>query len=502
MLKRKVLLCILDGWGIGEKNPFNAISEADKNNFDNINKTYGSIKLNASEKKVGLPEGQFGNSEVGHMNIGAGRIILQDILRIDEGFKNGSIEQNSSLVEIKEKCKRIHICGLLSDGGVHGHQEHLFKMIEIFEKSDKQILLHCFLDGRDSSPLSGIKNMKLLLEKIRKKKNVKVVSVSGRFYSMDRDNRWERIKKAYEAIIEGSASVKKDCIQAIQESYDKKITDEFFRPVNFSDYSGVEENDGFFITNYRADRVRELLTAIFDENFLEFERKKIAKFIKPLSMIQYSKRLKKKILPLIKPLLIKNSLGEVLSQNKLNQLRITETEKYAHITYFFNGGIEDCFPEEDRILIPSPRVETYDEKPEMSAYELTKELENKIETNKYNFILTNFANPDMVGHTGNLRATIKAIEVVDECLGRIYKKCLDNNYILIVTSDHGNADVMYNKDDEIKCTTHSINPVPFIICENFKFIKNKGSLADIAPTILKIMNIKTPEEMQGSCLIE
>ena len=274
MLKRKVLLCILDGWGIGEKNPFNAISEADKNNFDNINKTYGSIKLNASEKKVGLPEGQFGNSEVGHMNIGAGRIILQDILRIDEGFKNGSIEQNNSLVEIKEKCKRIHICGLLSDGGVHGHQEHLFKMIEIFEKSDKQILLHCFLDGRDSSPLSGIKNMKLLLEKIRKKKNVKVVSVSGRFYSMDRDNRWERIKKAYEAIIEGSASVKKDCIQAIQESYDKKITDEFFRPVNFSDYSGVEENDGFFITNYRADRVRELLTAIFDENFLEFERKK------------------------------------------------------------------------------------------------------------------------------------------------------------------------------------------------------------------------------------
>jgi len=219
-------------------------------------------------------------------------------------------------------------------------------------------------------------------------------------------------------------------------------------------------------------------------------------------MIQYSKRLKKKILPLIKPLLIKNTLGEVISQNKLNQLRITETEKYAHITYFFNGGIEDCFPDEDRILIPSPRVETYDEKPEMSAFELTKELEKKIETNKYNFILTNFANPDMVGHTGNLRATIKAIEVVDECLGRIYKKCLDNNYILIVTSDHGNADVMYNRDDEIKCTTHSINPVPFIICENFKFLTNIGSLADIAPTILKIMNIKTPEEMQGSCLIE
>ena len=502
MLKRKVLLCILDGWGIADKNSFNAISEAKKKNFDNISKLYGSIKLNASEEKVGLPEGQFGNSEVGHMNIGAGRIILQDILRIDEGLQNGSIENNSSLIEIKQKCKRIHICGILSDGGVHGHQEHLFKMIDIFEKSKKQILLHCFLDGRDSSPLSGKKNMQLLLGKIRKKKNVRVASVCGRFYSMDRDNRWDRVKKAYEAIIEGSAKRKTDCIKAIQESYEKKITDEFFQPVNFSNYNGVEEHDGFFITNYRADRVRELLTAIFDENFFEFKRKKIAKFIKPSSMVQYSKRLKKRIFPIIKPLLIKNSLGEVLSQNKLTQLRITETEKYAHITYFFNGGVEDCFPAEDRVLIPSPRVETYDKKPEMSAFELTDELEKKIGTKKYNFILTNFANPDMVGHTGNLKATIKAIEVVDECLGRIYKKCIDNNYILIVTSDHGNADVMYNKDDAIECTTHSINPVPFIICENYNFLKNIGSLADIAPTILKIMNIKTPEEMQGSCLIE
>jgi len=502
MEKKKVLLCILDGWGIADKNSFNAISEAKKQNFDNINNLYGSIKLYASEKRVGLPEGQFGNSEVGHMNIGAGRIILQDILRIDEGLRNGSIENNNSVLEIKEKCKRIHICGLLSDGGVHGHQEHLFKMINIFEKSKKEILLHCFLDGRDSSPLSGKKNMQLLLDKIKKKKNVRVASVCGRFYSMDRDNRWDRIKKAYEAIIEGSASQRTDCIEAIQESYDKTITDEFFNPINLSNYRGVEENDGFFITNYRADRVRELLTAIFDENFFEFKRKKIAKFIKPLSMIQYSKRLKKKILPIIKPLFIKNSLGEVLSNSKLNQLRITETEKYAHITYFFNGGVEDSFLNEDRVLIPSPRVETYDEKPEMSAYELTNELEKKIETNKYNFILTNFANPDMVGHTGNLKATIKAIEVVDECLGRIHKKCIDNGYTLIVTSDHGNADVMYNKDDAIKCTTHSINPVPFIICQNYNFLKNDGSLADIAPTILKIMNIKIPEEMQGNCLIE
>ena len=499
-MKKKVLLCILDGWGISEESSFNAISEAKTNNFDKIIKKYGMIKLFASEDKVGLPEGQFGNSEVGHMNIGAGRVILQDILRIDKGLMNGYIENHESIKEIQSNCERIHLCGILSDGGVHGHQDHFFKMIRIFEKSNKEVLLHCFLDGRDSSPISGLENMKKLNEIIKKNKKIKVVSVCGRFFSMDRDNRWDRIEKAYKVIIEGNGEKKKDCIKAIQESYLNKVTDEFFKPINLDNYDGVKQGDGFFITNYRADRVRELLTAIFDENFTEFNRKKVANFFKPTSMIEYSKRLKKKISSIIKPLIIKKSLGEILSTNDLNQLRITETEKYAHVTYFFNGGIEETFNKEQRVLIPSPRVETYDKKPEMSAFELTSELEKNIELNKYEFILTNFANPDMVGHTGNLKATIKAIEVVDKCLGRILKKCIEKNYILIVTSDHGNADLMFDKENNSICTTHTLNPVPLIVCKQ-GFSLTKGILADIAPTVLELMKINKPTDMTGKSRI-
>ena len=501
-MKKKVMLCILDGWGEAESSSYNAISEAKKNNFDQIVNKYGMIKLFASEQQVGLPNGQFGNSEVGHMNIGAGRVILQDILRIAKGFENGYIENHQTIKEIKLNCKRIHICGLLSDGGVHGHQDHLFKMVEIFKKTDLEILLHCFLDGRDSSPISGLENVKKLSEMIKNNKNIKIVSLCGRFFSMDRDNRWDRIEKAYKAIIEGTAEKKKNFIQAIQESYNNKVTDEFFKPISHDCYDGVKPGDGFFITNYRSDRVRELLTAIFDEKFNEFERKKTANFFMPSSMVEYSKRLKKKISPIIKPLKIIKSLGEVLSKNGLSQLRITETEKYAHVTYFFNGGVEESFNKEERILIPSPRVETYDKKPEMAAFELTAELEKRIDSEKYEFILTNFANPDMVGHTGNLKATIKAIEIVDQCLGKIFEKCIKKNYILIITSDHGNADLMFNLSESIKCTTHSINPVPFIICGDYKFNKRNGTLADIAPTILKIMNLKIPDEMEGTALIE
>ena len=501
-MKKKVMLCILDGWGLAKNSPYNAISEAKNKFFDKILDKYGMVKIFASEQKVGLPNGQFGNSEVGHMNIGAGRVILQDILRIDEGLNNGYIENHQTIKEIKSNCKRIHICGLLSEGGVHGHQDHLFKMIEIFKKSDLQIFLHCFLDGRDSTPISGLTNLKRLYQIIKDYKNINVVSLCGRFFSMDRDNRWDRVEKAYNAIIEGNAKKEKNFIEAIKESYANKVTDEFFKPVNLDSYDGVKPGDGFFITNYRSDRVRELLTSIFDENFSEFKREIVANFFKPTSMVEYSKRLKKKIVPKIKPLEIKKSLGEILSKNNLRQLRITETEKYAHVTYFFNGGMEESFDKEDRVLIPSPRVETYDKKPEMAAFELKNELEKKINLDKYDFILTNFANPDMVGHTGNLKATIRAVEVVDECLGGIYERCLAKDYILIITSDHGNADLMFNENESVKCTTHSINPVPFIICGDYKYIKKNGVLADIAPTVLKIMNIKIPEEMEGKPLIE
>ena len=501
-MSKKVLLCILDGWGLGESHSQNAISQAKIKNFELLSENFGYLKLNASENNVGLPKGQFGNSEVGHTNIGAGRIILQDIMRISESFKNNQIKNKKIIKEVINECKRIHIVGLISDGGVHGHRDHLFDLIEILNKNNPEIFIHCILDGRDSSPLSGIDNIQLLLNKIGDRKNIKISSITGRFFALDRDNRWERIEKAYRAIIEGSAKNNNNHILAIKESYQNHITDEFFEATNFENYAGAKDGDGFFITNYRADRARELLLAIFDDEFDSFSRKKKLNFFNPISMVEYSKRLRKKIKPIFENIDIKNTLGEVISLNRLKQLRIAETEKYAHVTYFFNGGIEDSFEGEDRILVPSPRVETYDRKPEMSAFEVRDNVIKNIKEQKYDLIVTNFANPDMVGHTGNIPATIRAVEVVDECLGDIYRECEKNGYSLIVTSDHGNADNMYDDKKNLACTTHSINPVPFIICDKVTYDKKIGNLADIAPTILKMLNIKIPQEMNGSSLIK
>ena len=500
-MKKKVLLCILDGWGIGPENEFNAVHLSKKENFDYLVKKYGSLKLSASENDVGLPVGQFGNSEVGHMNIGAGRILLQDIMRIDNAFKNGEFEKNKIIQLIKKECRRIHILGVLSDGGVHGHQDHIFKLLDVFSSSSMEILIHCILDGRDSSPLSGLNNLKSLHKKINKNKNTRIVSVSGRYYVMDRDNRWDRIESAYRAIVEGDSIHSEDYIKEVEKSYKKKITDEFFKPMNFNNYNGVLDGDGFFITNFRADRVREFMTAVFEENFDFFLRNKKCRFNTPVSMVEYSKRLKKFITPLFQPPAIVNSLGEVISKEGLKQLRIAETEKYAHVTYFFNGGVEREFEGEQRILIPSPRIETYDKKPEMSAYEVTENLIKKIQKNSNDLIVANFANPDMVGHSGDLKATIKAVETVDICLGKIFKECSNHNYTLIVTSDHGNADEMFDilKSEPVTC--HSINPVPFIVCDNLSLKKKYGRLADIAPTILKIMEIQKPSEMTGNSLI-
>jgi len=498
-MKKKVLLCILDGWGVGKKNKNNAIHIAKTKNFDNLIKKYGFIKLDASETEVGLPEGQFGNSEVGHMSIGSGRVILQDILRINKAFDNGVFKEHKLIKKIKEKSKRIHLVGLLSDGGVHGHQNHLLELIEILK--DCTVLIHGILDGRDTSPLSGVENVKVLQKKIKNYHNVQIASVSGRFYAMDRDNRWERIERTYRAIINGDLKKTKCFIQSIENSYTEHITDEFFSPLNHISYNGAKDGDGFIITNYRADRVRELITSIFDKNFDEFMRKNYIKFFSPTSMVEYSKRIKKVVTPLLESRHVKNSLGEIISKNKLKQLRIAETEKYAHVTYFFNGGIEDSFDGEDRVLIPSPRVETYDTKPEMAAFEVTAELVDRINKKHYDFIVTNFANTDMVGHTGNLLATIKAVETLDTCLGKLYDSCRKNGYTLIVTSDHGNADMMFDNNRNTPCTTHSLNPVPFIITGPYNFSSKKGRLSDIAPTILKILGISRPNDMNGSPLI-
>ena len=500
--KKKIVLCILDGWGLASKSEGNAICKSNIKNFNKLMRKYSNSKLNASENHVGLPLGQFGNSEVGHMNIGAGRIILQDSLRISESIKKDNLSKNEKLLKLITNSSRIHILGLLSPGGVHGHEDHLFYLIEKLKQKNKQVFIHCILDGRDSSPTLGIKSMKKLLEKIENYKEIKVASVIGRYYALDRDNRWERISKAYDVIINGVCTNSKECnpLKAIQQSYNNSLTDEFFLPSNFNGYNGVKDGDSFLITNFRADRVRELLTAIFDEDFNFFKRKKIKRFSYALSMTEYSRRLKKFIKPIFESQKIDQTLGEVLSKNGLSQLRVAETEKYAHVTYFFNGGVEEKFLGEDRILVPSPRVTTYDLKPEMSASEMTYELIKNIKSNKYDFILVNYANTDMVGHTGSLKATIKAAETVDNCLGRLINTSKDENYILIVTSDHGNADLMLDKENK-PCTTHSTNQVPIIITLDKKNKLREGCLADIAPTILDMMELEKPEKMNGKSLI-
>ena len=501
-MRKKVLVCILDGWGLGKNNSYNAVFRAKKKNFDYLTKKYGYLKLKASENDVGLPTGQFGNSEVGHTNIGAGRIILQDVMRISESFGNGEIKNKSAITNILEKCKRIHIVGLVSEGGVHGHQDHLLDLIEILNRNKPNIYIHCILDGRDSSPVGGKENLRVLIKKIGKRKNIKIASISGRFFAMDRDNRWERIEKAYKAIVEGSGPKKRNHLSAIIDSYDKHITDEFFEPTNFDGYNGARDGDGFFITNYRADRVREILSSIFDDDFNHFERKKRPKFFNPISMVEYSKRLKKKIKPIFESIQIRETLGEVVSSFGLKQLRVAETEKYAHVTYFLNGGVEEKFDGEDRILIPSPRVKTYDMKPEMSAFEVRDHVIENIKKKKYDLIITNFANPDMVGHTGNIEATIKAIEAVDECIGKIFKQCKKNGYSLVLTSDHGNAENMFDEKKNMVCTTHSLNLVPFTICEKINYSIKTGKLADIAPTVLKLLGLEIPNVMKGKPLIK
>ena len=501
-MRKKVLVCILDGWGLGKKNSHNAVFLAKKKNFEHLTKKYGYLKLKASENDVGLPTGQFGNSEVGHTNIGAGRIILQDVMRISESFGNGEIKNKSAITNILENCKRIHIVGLISKGGVHGHQDHLFDLIEILNRNRPNIFIHCILDGRDSSPIGGKENLRVLKKKIGNRRNIKIASISGRFFAMDRDNRWERIEKAYKAIIEGSGLKKRKYLSAISESYEKHITDEFFEPTNFNGYNGAKDGDGFFITNYRADRVREILSSIFDDDFIYFKRNKRPKFFNPISMVEYSKRLKKKIKPIFESIQIRETLGEVVSSFGLKQLRVAETEKYAHVTYFLNGGVEEKFDGEDRILIPSPRVKTYDMKPEMSAFEVRDNVIENIKKKKYDLIITNFANPDMVGHTGNIEATIKAIEAVDECIGKIFKQCKKNGYSLILTSDHGNAENMFDEKKNIVCTTHSLNLVPFTICEKINYSIKTGKLSDIAPTVLKLLGLKIPTVMRGKPLIK
>ena len=498
---KKIILCILDGVGIRDEIYGNAVKLANMPNFNMLLDKYPNSLLDASGESVGLPFGQMGNSEVGHSNIGTGRIIYQPLERISKSFEDKSIYENDKLLEIinhvKENNSKLHVCGLLSDGGVHSNINHLLSFIDLFkEKNIDKLYFHIFLDGRDTKIDSGIDYLKQLSDKINEVNLGKIATVSGRFYAMDRDNRYERIKKSYDVMVNGIGKVNENIFDEIENSYNNEIYDEFINPFIVNEDGIISNNDAILTFNFRPDRLRELFYAITNENFNEFETKKIEN-IKLSTMYPVSNDVI--CTNLFEHEIITNTLGEYLESKNKMQLRIAETEKYAHVTYFFDGGKEMEFLGKDQILIPSPKVTTYDLKPEMSAYEITDVLTKEIDKKIYDFIVVNYANGDMVGHTGNLEATIKGLECLDECLGKLYESSIENDYTLIVTADHGNSDYMLDENNNV-VTTHSTSLVPFIITDNSYQVIN-GKLSDIAPTILELMKLDIPKEMTGKSLI-
>ena len=510
-MKDKVtMLMILDGFGDNPNTDGNAIKEANTPNIDALMKKYPNTDIYTSGEHVGLPQGQMGNSEVGHTNIGAGRIVYQELTRITKSIEDGDFFSNPEFIAAIENCKKhnskLHIMGLLSDGGVHSHNRHLYGLLEMAKRRDfEDVYVHCFLDGRDTPPASAENYIADLKEKMKEKEIGKIATLSGRFYSMDRDKRWKRTQKAYDALVNGKGIKSGESIKAIEDSYQKEVFDEFVEPTvicnsNDEPIAKIEENDSVIFFNFRPDRARQITRALVDPNFEEFETKKLNLYF--VCFTNYDETMPNVHIAFKKEEL-KNTFGEVVSDNRLIQLRIAETEKYAHVTFFFNGGEEKQYPGEARILVPSPKVETYDMKPEMSAYKVTDKVCKELEKDKYDVIILNFANADMVGHTGSLTAAVKAIEAVDECVGRIVKIIEEKKGNLIITADHGNAEQMIDYKTGEPHTAHTTNPVPIILItdnENYK-IKENGKLADLAPTMLDLMGIEKPEEMTGNSLL-
>ncbi len=500
----------MDGFGISAEEYGNAIKKADIDYIPSLMNNHPYVTLGASGMDVGLPEGQMGNSEVGHLNIGAGRIVYQELTRITKSIKDGDFFENEELLTVirntKKKGKKLHTYGLLSDGGVHSHIEHLFAIIKMAKKEGlDNIYIHCFLDGRDVPPRSGADYIKQLKHFIKKENFGEIASVMGRYYAMDRDNRWERIEKAYTTLTLGCGEHCIDAEEAVRESYKLGITDEFVFPhavyKNKSPIATIDKEDGIIFFNFRPDRAREITRAFIFEKFDEFERK--TGYLKPeyVGMTQYDATFQN-ILTAYKPQSLKNTLGEYLAIKNKKQLRIAETEKYAHVTFFFNGGVETPNKGEDRELIPSPKVATYDLQPEMSAMEIAKKAEKLIESGKYDVMVLNFANCDMVGHTGIFEAAVKAVETVDKALKIVVEAIKRQQGAVLITADHGNADKMYDEKG-LPFTAHTNNPVPFIYVGSGSYkLRKDGKLADIAPTMLDIMELEKPEEMTGKSLIE
>lgn len=505
-----ILLTILDGWGVAPAGPGNAIANACTPNFDWLLKNYPHTLLEASGEWVGLPAGQMGNSEVGHLNIGAGRIVYQELTRINKAIVDGSFFENEVLKKAMQHSIRegsaLHLIGLVSDGGVHSDLTHLFALLEMAKKEGlSEVYIHCILDGRDTPPDNARTYINKLEDKIKELKLGKIATVSGRYYAMDRDKRWDRTEKAYRAFVLGEGEKATSAIEAIEKSYEKGIFDEFVVPTVIIDENGktigqIKDGDAIIFFNFRADRMRQIVRAFIEDNSSFFSAKLFSPAVYIVTFTSYDQSFN---LPVaFAPQILKDILGEVISKNGLKQLRIAETEKYAHVTFFFNGGEETPFAGEDRILIPSPKVATYDLKPEMSAFEVTDAVLAQIRENKYDFIVLNYANPDMVGHTGNLKAAIQAVEAVDQCLGRLIEAAAQQKGTLLVTADHGNAEVMM-EEDLSPHTAHTSNPVPFILMnEGLKDASlHKGILSDIAPTILGLMNLPQPMAMTGKNLV-
>ncbi len=504
---RPVVLCILDGWGVREEAENNAILQARTPVWDRLLKSCPKGTLDASGTSVGLPAGQFGNSEVGHMNIGAGRVIYQDLLRIDNACSDGSLETNPALASFLDKLKKsggtCHILGLISPGGVHAHQDHIVALVKTIGASGVPVAIHAILDGRDTPPLSAKDFVSKLLADLRDDKNYRIATVSGRYHAMDRDKRWDRVERAYAAMADGEGKDVPDALSAITASYDVTVADEFVIPTVIGDYAGMKDGDGILMANFRADRVREILTALLDPDFAEFGRSRVVRFTAALGMVEYSTKLNRFLDTMFPHPSLENIMGWIVSRAGRKQLRIAETEKYAHVTFFFNGGGEQEFAGEDRILVPSPRVPTYDVRPEMSAFELTKRLIHAIESGDYDFIVANYANPDMVGHTGSISAAMKAVETVDTCLGRLVSAVEEAGGVMLITADHGNIEIMRDPKTGHAHTSHTSNPVPSVlVCAPADVAgMRRGCLADIAPTLLDLMGIAKPADMTGQSLI-
>ena len=509
MSKKLTMLMILDGFGENPNNEGNAVNLAKKPNIDKLRKICPVSHIDASGAAVGLPDGQMGNSEVGHTNIGAGRIVYQKLTKITKSIEDGdffSIPEFTEAIEnVKKNNSKLHIMGLLSDGGVHSHQRHLYGLLELAKRKglDNNVFIHAFMDGRDTLPASGEGYIQELQEKMKEKGVGKIATLSGRYYAMDRDKRWDRVEKAYNALVRGEGVLAKDPIQAIEESYQQEIFDEFVVPTVITDANDqplakIENGDSVIFFNFRPDRARQLTRAIVDNQFDGFKTDKLD--IDFVCMTEYDDTMPN-VKIAFKPEELTNTFGEVVSNLGKKQLRIAETEKYAHVTFFFNGGREEPYPGEDRILVNSPKVATYDLQPEMSAYEVTEKVVEAINSEKYDTIILNFANTDMVGHTGNIDAAIKAVEAVDKCVGEIVEAVQKQNGVLLITADHGNAEQMIDYQTGEPLTSHTTNLVPLILVGMENVELKDGRLCDLTPTMLDIMEEQKPKEMTGESLL-